>query len=1270
VAWVSLTYRVSTDELTKVGVDTYLTGGRMHAASRQVVLSDADSDGVVWVVRDQYLRTLTPVASLEHVALIASLEGAGEFAIRVCTRAIDANGAAVACGFLTLSCLTASGDEAALPLGVRQQLKAHGDPTTAAGGASFASRSVAGGAAVASLFSDEVLALGARVAKEAARAAPAIPVAAPRRSTTRSSVVFRASSTIRPTLGFDAAIAQTGARKSGMLGAIPEFATPIIAERGGGLAFVFPGVGGYDGALLRELHAALPYLASHIDDADIAARRHLRASFFALVDADSMAEHDDYLASHPELGPLGAFVSGVLFAEALQERGIRADVLVGHGMGELTALAVAGVFDVSAGLEIIAQLPAGPEKLERTLARLTLRSPRAQVYSTFAGGLLGSGAALPRLLASHVFSEPDFAAAVRGLRRAGCEYFVECGASGLTRVIGEVLSGKPASSAPPTERRSLGAKLTAAANVLAKRAPTSGATPRSGDRAAAPRLGEIAEPYPVAITGIGCILPGARDLDEYWRNVLATKSAITTRERLPSEAWESLADAPDVIASAEVPNIAYSRSLPFTPDEFELLSDTQRVLAIALHQALAQSGGEGARRVRCIIGASGDGMRELEERPLIKGIRRRIATLDEPKSVLEAVSAGLGELAGISADGPTLGPCAIVSTVVERFLGEDADVVLVDAACASSLHAVDLGIKALRTAEVDVVIVGGVFTPGATWQPLHALFEGGVPSGSAPFSRTGEGPVFGEGATLLVLERLKDALEEGRARAVIRAVGLASDGRKSSVSEPSASGSALAVRRAYEIARTPPDAVQFVEGHGAAHPASDAAEIDALQTVFGTSGERPLGSVKALIGHTVWASGAASIAKVCCALQDEIIPPQPVVGDPHQTSESTLPGFFLPSVSRPWPANAGDEPRRAGIDAFAMGGTNAHVIVEGVSPQYHRALADRARTDLPRTPVAVVGFIGIFASSDDNFIMSMPGMPPVILHRTALRSVLPAELHPEVIEQLDVSQLLAAVGADKVLSGLADWQDTRDRIGVVVGMTGRTARGRAATERVYRDHIRDLLAAHAADLGVSQDDAERVSRALHTSIGTKTADVNGHTLMGMLASVAATRVANVFDLRGPSLVIDAGARSIFETMSAAERWLTAGTADVMVTGLLRLDAGATSERDGAMMLALTTPAVAREQHWTILGELAVNDRGMNSLLVRSSHKNRSRVEVIASGRSIAGLDQLAHALAGAAHGKSTVLRWEREQRRADVRTALASDVASVRRPALAAESPV
>jgi acyl transferase domain-containing protein len=191
----------------------------------------------------------------------------------------------------------------------------------------------------------------------------------------------------------------------------------------------------------------------------------------------------------------------------------------------------------------------------------------------------------------------------------------------------------------------------------------------------------------------------------------------------------------------------------------------------------------------------------------------------------------------------------------------------IDAACASSLIAVDQAADQLRSGRADVVLAGGVhhchdLTLWSVFSQLRAL----SPSGAIrPFSEAADGILVGEGTGILVLKRLADAERDGdRVYAVIRGTGVASDGRDASLMSPRPEGQVLAVEAAWRASGLDPAAVGLVEAHGTATPVGDRTELETLRTVFGAGrpAGRPragLGSVKSMIGHAMPAAGAAGL---------------------------------------------------------------------------------------------------------------------------------------------------------------------------------------------------------------------------------------------------------------------------------------------------------------------------------------------------------------------------------------------------------------------------
>ena len=210
----------------------------------------------------------------------------------------------------------------------------------------------------------------------------------------------------------------------------------------------------------------------------------------------------------------------------------------------------------------------------------------------------------------------------------------------------------------------------------------------------------------------------------------------------------------------------------------------------------------GDARLRCILGATAEGIAEYGSATILERVRDVVFDLDEPEPHRVAFAGSLEMLLGTRRVDPTsLAPHASLGAVIERFLGTGAQLTLIDAACASSLYAIELGMRELRDGDADLIIVGGVFAPGAELHPLFARMQMLSRTGCFPFDARADGIVFGEGAAMLALERLGDALATGhRNHAVIRGAGLSSDGRSAAVNVPRAAGQALALERAYSSA--------------------------------------------------------------------------------------------------------------------------------------------------------------------------------------------------------------------------------------------------------------------------------------------------------------------------------------------------------------------------------------------------------------------------------------------------------------------------------------
>ncbi|MEU6083786.1 beta-ketoacyl synthase N-terminal-like domain-containing protein [Streptomyces sp. NPDC047108] len=472
---------------------------------------------------------------------------------------------------------------------------------------------------------------------------------------------------------------------------------------------------------------------------------------------------------------------------------------------------------------------------------------------------------------------------------------------------------------------------------------------------------------PVAIVGMAVLLPGAPDLDTYWRNLHNRTDAITD---VPDGRWDSEYYHPESTGAAGAPDRVYCRRGGFV-DEFAEAEVTRfgimpasvsgaepdQLLALKVAAAaIEDAGGEDRlpdrQRVGVVLGRGGyltPGLVRLDQR--VRTARQLVRTLGElmpnlGDEQLERVHAAFIDRLGPHHPEAAIGlvPNLAASRVANR-LDLRGPAYTVDAACASSLVAVDHAVAELSSGRCDVMLTGGVhhchdITLWSVFSQLGAL----SPSQRIrPFHRDADGILIGEGTGVVVLKRLADAQRDGdRVYAVIRGTGVASDGRTAGLANPDPAGQTRAVREAWRRAGLDPreaGAIGLLEAHGTATPAGDAAELATLAEVFGPGGvagdvldgdggrgRAVIGSVKSMIGHTMPAAGVASLVKAALAVHHGTLLPTLHCDDPHPELARTR--FRTLDTAAPWETGPGAPVRRAGVNAFGFGGINAHVVLE------------------------------------------------------------------------------------------------------------------------------------------------------------------------------------------------------------------------------------------------------------------------------------------------------------------------------------------------------
>ncbi|MFI1290546.1 SDR family NAD(P)-dependent oxidoreductase [Streptomyces sp. NPDC020792] len=456
---------------------------------------------------------------------------------------------------------------------------------------------------------------------------------------------------------------------------------------------------------------------------------------------------------------------------------------------------------------------------------------------------------------------------------------------------------------------------------------------------------------PVAVVGVGALVPGATDAAGYWRIVTGGRDLIT---EVPASRW-LVTDHYDPDPAA--PDKTYARRGAFLPEvDFDPLAygvppanlsatDTSQLLALMVaDQVLTDAGGLSGvdrDRVGVVLGAAAlellPHMYGRAHRPVwLKALRESGLAEAEAQAVCDRISAHFSPWQ--ESTFPGLLGNVVAGRIANRFDLHGINHTT-DAACASSLAALSTAVGELALGRADLVISGGVDTGNdigmfLCFSKTPALSRTGD---CRPFSDAADGTLLGEAVVMYALKRLSDAERDGdRIHAVIRGIGTSSDGRSTAIYAPLPDGQARALRRAYEQAGYGPQTVELVEAHGTGTKAGDAAELTALREVFEASRRTDgqwcaLGSVKSQIGHTKCAAGAAGLLKAVMALHHKVLPPTIKVDRPVPAAAAPDGPFYVNTETRPWVRPAG-HPRRASVSSFGFGGSNFHVTLEEYVP--------------------------------------------------------------------------------------------------------------------------------------------------------------------------------------------------------------------------------------------------------------------------------------------------------------------------------------------------
>ncbi|MFF2555350.1 beta-ketoacyl synthase N-terminal-like domain-containing protein [Nocardia sp. NPDC058058] len=503
---------------------------------------------------------------------------------------------------------------------------------------------------------------------------------------------------------------------------------------------------------------------------------------------------------------------------------------------------------------------------------------------------------------------------------------------------------------------------------------------------------------PIAIVGIGCLLPGATTPQQFWDNLLTGADlrrpggaeTFGTDPATPGGWGDETHGITSVRGGFVTEPVMDHEGLRIDAQTVEDLGAVVRWPLYAIRQALTDAGI-----------AEDDPV--LERTGLVLG-NYSFPTEESVRLCLpffeEGVSRGLRQ-AGLSlpdnGSGPwqpheqvrSLWPSGLPTTVVADALGLHGPRLALDAACSSALYSMSLGRDYLATGAADVVLAGAVCAPDPTlihlsFSDLHAYPGNGV---SQPFDAASTGIVTGQGAGVFVLKRLADAVRDGnRIHAVVESIGLGNDGAGAHPLVPNISGQLAAYRQAYDD-RVDAASVDYIECHATGTPVGDPIELRGLTEFFGAAGIPLLGSVKGNVGHLLTVAGFTSVLKAIMAMRNGIIPATPAQTEPIRPAGAESAADRLVTANQPWPDNGG-RPRRAGVSAFGFGGTNAHLVLtdavtsgpESAHVQNATVLSETSATPVTADVNTTAGSAAATVTGDWADATAAPGSAAAAVH--------------------------------------------------------------------------------------------------------------------------------------------------------------------------------------------------------------------------------------------------------------------------------------------------
>lgn len=681
---------------------------------------------------------------------------------------------------------------------------------------------------------------------------------------------------------------------------------------------------------------------------------------------------------------------------------------------------------------------------------------------------------------------------------------------------------------------------------------------------------------PVAVVGMSCVFPDAPDIESFWSNLVNKKSAV---RQIPEHRW--LASPDSVMCKGYDLDKTCSRmaglidngvdecGFDFNPDGFGIderiiskLDPSHKILLEAARNLTKDYGLKDTDKpetgiILAAIALPTEGSSKLTAKLIWPDIKAGITGLDASESKDSEI--GMPGRSDCLASKVTGFPALLAA----KALGLKGSCLSLDAACASSLYAIKLACDELSSGRAKLMMAGGVSRPDCLYTQIgFTQLQAISPTGSCrPFDKEADGLVVGEGAGLVLLKRLDDAIrDKDKIYAVIRGIGLSND-MGGNLLAPQSDGQLRAMKKAYESAGWNPLDVDFIECHGAGTPVGDKIELSSLTELMAdrnTNDPCRLGAVKSTTGHMLTAAGVAGFIKTVLSIHNKTF--VPTFNHNIHSSDSPISKDLVKvqTSAEEWIKEQGT--RKAAVSAFGFGGINGHILIEEFSPS-HKLENYSLKEQKKAQAIAITG-IGIKAGSIKDYgefrdsvlkgISSNTRIAPERFKNLSILSKLDISGNPiydvithagefrippnEIPEILPQHILMLQAAKEAMQSAGMPERKERPEMGGAVGIE--------FDYEATNYHLRWDLENRLKEWGISIEDKKKINELKDLL----SPPLNANRTIGSLGSIIASRIAKEFMFGGPCFSVSCESLSGMKAVEIGARSLANRETDVFLAG--------------------------------------------------------------------------------------------------------------------------